>query len=851
MLNRSNCLILIAVFIITACSDGGGGTPDAGTPGTDGTVAGPDGSGPGPDGSVGPNEPQPVQCANAELKVGTASERCLITNAGEAGYLLLRGAVLAADATYDNGQVLISSGKIVCVGCDCSSHADYAKAAVYECAKGVISPGLINSHDHLGFTTAHPVPNDYKYDHRHEWRKGKNGKPKVPQISNQAEGKDDGERWGELRMIIGGATSIMGYQDVDKLLRNLDGDDEGLASESAYYATFPLGDSSGQLYDEQCNYPKLPNESSGTKTGYVPHVAEGINAEARNEYLCLSGQQADSVDIVNAKTSFIHFIGVTATDMRQAAEAGAGLIWSARSNIGLYGMTANVVQAHNLGMRIAIGNDWTTSGSMNLLRELACVDSLNKNYYDNFFSDYQLWQMVTQNGADAADAGHLIGKIADGYYADIVIFDGSSRSSYGAVIRADIEDVVLSMRGGELLYGDDALISETGCETVDVCGRDRKLCLEREVGKNLAALKTSVGDAYDLFFCGTPKDEPSCLPSRPNEYDGSSTATDSDGDGIADSEDKCPKVFSPLRPVDDNKQMDTDNDGIGDVCDPCPFDADHTKCASGLDPNDKDGDGIANDADNCPTTANADQLDKDEDGVGDACDTCDKPNPGGSACPYPVKELRDPSLNKRPADGSKVSLSEVVVTAISVSKPNNFSFFVREGTNAFEAIQVFTKSDTPADQLGTLLKVGDIVSLDGELISYSDIDEIGTPTNIVVSGSGDATPVDITPEKLQAKSSTGEELESHLVRVSTVVVASMFDATGVKDEFWVTTAGGSCDGENPACTQVSDFIYDGDQNDGKPEATVGKTYSSIVGIVSGFGSYYSLQPRSDADLVTP
>ena len=48
-----------------------------------------------------------------------------------------------------------------------------------------------------------------------------------------------------------------------------------------------------------------------------------------------------------------------------------------------------------------------------------------------------------------------------------------------------------------------------------------------------------------------------------------------------------------------------DGDGIGDVCD------------------DSDGDGIFDSVDNCPKNANADQSDRDGDGEGDVCD----PNP--------------------------------------------------------------------------------------------------------------------------------------------------------------------------------------------------------------------------------
>jgi sugar lactone lactonase YvrE len=60
---------------------------------------------------------------------------------------------------------------------------------------------------------------------------------------------------------------------------------------------------------------------------------------------------------------------------------------------------------------------------------------------------------------------------------------------------------------------------------------------------------------------------------------------DTDGDGLLDFEDDCPKIANP-------DQKDTDGDGVGDVCD------------------------------NCPLVANPDQKDSVGDGIGDACRSC-------------------------------------------------------------------------------------------------------------------------------------------------------------------------------------------------------------------------------------
>ena len=74
-------------------------------------------------------------------------------------------------------------------------------------------------------------------------------------------------------------------------------------------------------------------------------------------------------------------------------------------------------------------------------------------------------------------------------------------------------------------------------------------------------------DTYELFFCGTPANEPSCVPFRPGEFDGTFHPTDQDGDGILDTVDNCPTLFNPLRPIDGPNQADVDQDGVGDICD--------------------------------------------------------------------------------------------------------------------------------------------------------------------------------------------------------------------------------------------------------------------------------------------
>jgi hypothetical protein len=327
------------------------------------------------------------------------------------------------------------------------------------------------------------------------------------------------------------------------------------------FDTFPLDDSGGTRRDGDCNYGGEPATAASIadEEAYEPHTSEGIDKTARNEFLCQSSTSYDmmapgtSNNLLLNKTAMIHSVGLTPADAAAMAAAGTGMIWSPRSNITLYGDTARVTTASRLGVEIALGTDWMPSGSMNMTRELACADSFNKTYLGGFFTDAQLWAMVTSNAAAVIAMDDAIGILAPGRVADISIFTRNGKGAFRAVLEAEPKDVALVMRGGKILYGDAAPVETLGqsCDVVDVCGTSKRVCLMSEVGKTYAGLETAVGDIYNAFECGVPPREPTCTPSRPTSvagstvYTGEITADDSDGDGIANAGDLCPTTFDP------------------------------------------------------------------------------------------------------------------------------------------------------------------------------------------------------------------------------------------------------------------------------------------------------------------
>ncbi|MGH7327704.1 MAG: amidohydrolase family protein, partial [Polyangiaceae bacterium] len=572
--------------------------------------------------------------------------------------------MLLPTKTLHKGEVVIDNGVITCASCDCSAQSNYATASIVNCANGVISPGLINTHDHITYDNNPPLPHGMtRYESRQDWRVGDHGATPID-YKSPASGNNGklSTAYGEIRFLMGGATGTAGAGGHIGLIRNFDLADpatlQGAPMKVANSDTFPLDDSSGKQETSGCSYgtSRDTDTTIAPLEGFLPHIAEGIDVEARNEFLCQSKDDATNgfYNLLAPQTAIIHAIPLVPADGDLMEKAQASVIWSPRTNIDLYGNTAPVTMLDAQGVMVSLGTDWIVSGSMNLLRELKCADSMNASYFDKHFSDSDLWKMTTINAAYAVGAKYVTGQLTPGYEADISIFDGTTDKDHRAVINAGVEDVALVLRGGTPLYGDtalmnDAVIGGTGCETInagvgDVCGKPKTICVAKDVNDGTTTLATvrTYGEAvYPMYFCKTaaPTNEPSCTPYRDTYKDGI-TADDSDGDGVPNATDNCPKIFNPVRLMDNNVQSDADGDGVGDVCDRCPLDA--TNACTKPNADDVDGDGVLNEVDNCPKTANADQADSDSDGKGNACDGCPTANPGASYCSTTIAALRNP-----------------------------------------------------------------------------------------------------------------------------------------------------------------------------------------------------------------
>jgi len=415
--------------------------------------------------------------------------------------LALAGRVVTMDARFKvqaDGVVYIGNGAIVAVQARSkAAPSGFAGVAVVETG-GTLFPGLIELHNHLSYIALPlwaPVPR--RFDNRGQWPSHADYRPMVSGPMTvigkykNAQGKypllPALIRYVECKCLLGGVTTSQGVRLASNagiqrfyrgIVRNVEQTDET-----------ELPEAQGRIPDMDANDAKsflarLNKEDSC----FLLHLSEGVTdpavplSAARKHFLAL--EIAPDKWALNDKFTGIHAAGLLPDDFHVMADHGSSMVWSPLSNLLLYGGTARVDAAKKAGVLIALGSDWSPTGSKNLLGELKVAWLYNEHYLNKLFKAREIVAMATCNAARILKWGNKCGVLKAGARADLLVIDGTASDPYKALLQARETDIRLVMINGVARYGLPAVMGKltTGGEAVKVGGKVRRLFLEQATG---------------------------------------------------------------------------------------------------------------------------------------------------------------------------------------------------------------------------------------------------------------------------------------------------------------------------------------------------------------------------------
>ena len=226
---------------------------------------------------------------------------------------------------------------------------------------------------------------------------------------------------------------------------------------------------------KQSDLRRISDEITANKIDLLLiHVAEGSPADPEStvEFRALKG-----LGFLGPHTAIIHGAALGSDDFREMRTSGTALIWLPRSNMELYGSTANVAEAWLQGVTIAIAPDWSPTGSINTFAELRYASHLSHNQFFSLFSDRDLFEMATAIPARVAGIDDKVGSLRQELYADLFVLMGEGAQPYTTLAHAKPEDVHLVLVGGVPIYGSEKLMGafQVKTEPLEICGKKMSL----------------------------------------------------------------------------------------------------------------------------------------------------------------------------------------------------------------------------------------------------------------------------------------------------------------------------------------------------------------------------------------
>lgn len=423
----------------------------------------------------------------------------------------------------------------------------------------LIFPGLVDGHNHIKYNTMPIWKTTKTYENRNQWPEEsvyKNGIKELykevymnwPECTSTNESEQNAclaknrcliLKYAELKALMGGTTSIQGSSSFDEsssdiTFKGLTGYTIGSGNK--------ISKSKARIVEDmldQCSNDYARNIERETWRGkdVVRTTAQSITSDAfarknisdnekfkttpsfklleefknriTDKFFLHLGEGKDQsskaewdeltyLKLNVPQVTIIHGTALDAYQLKKMGEVGESLLWSPTSNLLLYKQTTNVLEALKNKVNVALGSDWSLSGTKSLLYELKVANQANKKYFNGAISKNELLKMVTINGAIASGVSDLIGSIEKNKYADFFIVSKKfqKENPFDTLLSLKEEQIESVVVGGVPLVGNASFLSKVAdsnfTETNDSsCFKDKVINMDKVFYDQMIAILKS------------------------------------------------------------------------------------------------------------------------------------------------------------------------------------------------------------------------------------------------------------------------------------------------------------------------------------------------------------------------
>ncbi len=380
-----------------------------------------------------------------------------------------------------NSNIYIRENKIYHLG---SKLEDFSPDKIIDGKNQVAMPGLINAHTHIGMSIFRNYGNDVSLE---SWLNDY-----IWPIESKLEPEDIyyGSSLSLAEMIETGTTSFVDmYFSMDKVAqaveesgmrallgRGLAGhSDEDLALEEEFYKKWNEG-AGGRINtiisphavytNSKEDLIREINLAKKLKTGMHIHLNES-ETEVKNS-IAENGMSplkyVDSLGLLDERTIAAHCVWLSDKEVEIAKERKITMVHNPSSNMKLASGFQQTQRLLDENINVALGTDGSASNNtLDMFEEMKLASLIAKGYtLDPSALDARtVIEMATVNGARALGKKDCLGRIKEGYLADIILvdFDNIHHSPNNDIVASLVystkgSDVVTSIIDGQVVMED-------------------------------------------------------------------------------------------------------------------------------------------------------------------------------------------------------------------------------------------------------------------------------------------------------------------------------------------------------------------------------------------------------------